>query len=226
MSYGYYQGFLDGSVGKESICNVGDSGDAGLIPASGRSPGAEDGNALQYPCLKVPMNRRAWWDIVQRVTKSQTRLSMHNDMVIIIFLKVVPCPLPSCFIPSSEILFPHSYLKQRGNGPSSVTASRLSRGIDSAYQDAWSETEHFLLQGSKLAQQKLVAFPGGKSSGREKTPWRESSGSTFGVTRRWDMTATRSLACHHSFLIMLFLLFLLNLVSTVKNTEVCVSKKA
>ena len=135
MSYGYYQGFLDSSVGKESICNVGDSGDAGLIPASGRSPGAEDGNALQYPCLKIPMNRRAWWDIVQRVTKSQTWLSMHNDMVIIIFLKVVPCPLPSCFIPSSEILFPHSYLKQRGNGPSSVTASRLSRGIDSDYPD-------------------------------------------------------------------------------------------
>ena len=161
MSYGYYQGFLDSSVGKESICNVGDSGDAGLIPASGRSPGAEDGNALQYPCLKIPMNRRAWWDIVQRVTKSQTWLSMHNDMVIIIFLKVVPCPLPSCFIPSSEILFPHSYLKQRGNGPSSVTASRLSRGIDSDYQDAWSETEHFLLQGSKLPQQKLVVFPGG-----------------------------------------------------------------
>ena len=72
MSYGYYQGFPDGSVGKESVCNVGDSGDAGLTPASGRSPGGEDDNPFQYPCLKMPMDRGAWWDIVQRVTKSQT----------------------------------------------------------------------------------------------------------------------------------------------------------
>ena len=35
-------GFLGGSVGKESACNAGDgrdTGDAGLIPGSGRSPG-------------------------------------------------------------------------------------------------------------------------------------------------------------------------------------------
>ena len=52
----------------------------------------------------------------------------------VILLKVVPCPLPSCFIPPSEILLPYSYGRQRGEGPSSVTASRLSRGIDPACQ--------------------------------------------------------------------------------------------
>ena len=45
------------------------------------SPGQEDsleeenGNSLQYSCLKNPMDTEAWWAIVQRVTKSQTRLS-------------------------------------------------------------------------------------------------------------------------------------------------------
>ena len=32
-------GFPGGSVGKESACNAGDTGDAGLIPGWGRSPG-------------------------------------------------------------------------------------------------------------------------------------------------------------------------------------------
>ena len=46
--------------------------------------------------------------------------------------KVVPCPFPSCYIPCSEILLPYSYGRQKGEGPPSVTALRLSRGIDAA----------------------------------------------------------------------------------------------
>ena len=49
--------FPDGSVGKESACNV---GDPGLIPAWGRSPGEGNGNPLQYSCLENPMDRGAW----------------------------------------------------------------------------------------------------------------------------------------------------------------------
>ena len=52
----------------------------------------------------------------------------------VILSKVVPCPLPSCFIPPSEILLPYSYGKQKGDSLSSVTASRLSRGIDPVCQ--------------------------------------------------------------------------------------------
>ena len=37
--YQFRLGFPDGAVGKESACNTGDRGDAGLIPGSGRSPG-------------------------------------------------------------------------------------------------------------------------------------------------------------------------------------------
>ena len=53
-------GFPDGSVGKESACNSGDTGDEGSIPGSGRSPGGGNSNPLQYSHLKNPMDRGAW----------------------------------------------------------------------------------------------------------------------------------------------------------------------
>ena len=40
--------------GKESACNVGDTGDASSIPRSGRSPVGGHGNPLQYSCLGIP----------------------------------------------------------------------------------------------------------------------------------------------------------------------------
>ena len=42
------------------------------IPGSGRSPGEENGNPLNYSCLENPKDRGAWWAIVHRVTKNQT----------------------------------------------------------------------------------------------------------------------------------------------------------
>ena len=45
--------------GKESICKAGDTGDLGYIPGSGRSPGGEDGNPLQYSCLENPHGQRS-----------------------------------------------------------------------------------------------------------------------------------------------------------------------
>ena len=44
-------GFPGGSDGEESACNA---GDLGLIPGSGRSPGAGNGNLFQYACLENP----------------------------------------------------------------------------------------------------------------------------------------------------------------------------
>ena len=35
------------------------TGDAGLIPGSGRSPGGGNGNPLQYSCLENPMDKRS-----------------------------------------------------------------------------------------------------------------------------------------------------------------------
>ena len=67
-------GFPGGSVGKESACNAGDTGDVCSISASGRSPGEGHGNPLQYSCLENPMDRGGWWDTVHEVAKSQTQL--------------------------------------------------------------------------------------------------------------------------------------------------------
>ena len=47
----------------------------GLIPGSGRCPGGEQGNPLQYSCLENSMDGGAWQATVPGVTKSQTRLS-------------------------------------------------------------------------------------------------------------------------------------------------------
>ena len=49
----YISGFLGGSDGKASACNV---GDLGLIPRWGRSSGEGNGNPLQYSCLENPMD--------------------------------------------------------------------------------------------------------------------------------------------------------------------------
>ena len=61
-------------VVKNPPANAGDVRDKGLIPGSGRFPGEGNGYPLQYSCLENPMDRGAWWVIVLRITKSQTRL--------------------------------------------------------------------------------------------------------------------------------------------------------
>ena len=58
--------FPGGSVVKNPPGNVGDTDS---IPGSGRSPGEENGNPLQYSCLGNPMDRGAWQAIVHGVTK-------------------------------------------------------------------------------------------------------------------------------------------------------------
>ena len=75
------QFFLSGCprdlAGKESTCNAGDTGDAGSIPGSGRSPGGGNGNPLQYSCLKNLTHRGVWQARIHGVAKSRTQLSTH-----------------------------------------------------------------------------------------------------------------------------------------------------
>ena len=59
---------LNGSAGKESICNAGDTS---AISGLGRSPREENGNPLQYSCLKDPMVGEAWWATVKKDAKSR-----------------------------------------------------------------------------------------------------------------------------------------------------------
>ena len=65
-------GFPGGSVVKNPPAN---SGDSGLIPGLGRSPGVGNGNPLQYCCPESSMARGAWRATVQGTAKSQTQLS-------------------------------------------------------------------------------------------------------------------------------------------------------
>ena len=65
-------GFPGSSAGKESTYN---RGDPSSIPGSGRSPGGEHSNPLQYSCLENSMDRGAWQAIVHGVSKSWTQLS-------------------------------------------------------------------------------------------------------------------------------------------------------
>ena len=45
------------------------SGDAGSIPGSERSPGEGNGNLLQDSCLEDPMDRGVWWAVVHEVAR-------------------------------------------------------------------------------------------------------------------------------------------------------------
>ena len=64
-----------GSAGKESACNT---GDLGLIPGLGRSPGEGKGYPLRYSGLENYMD-----SIVQEVTKSLMQFSLTHSSVIL-----------------------------------------------------------------------------------------------------------------------------------------------
>ena len=53
------RGLPGGSDSKESACNAEDTGDVGLIPELGRSPGGGHGNPLRYSCLENPHGQRS-----------------------------------------------------------------------------------------------------------------------------------------------------------------------
>ena len=57
---------------KSPFPKAGYTGDMGLIPGSGRSPGGGHGNPLQYSCLEDPMDRGACWATVHGIAESDT----------------------------------------------------------------------------------------------------------------------------------------------------------
>ena len=65
------QNDIYGSVGKESACSLGNTGDMGLIPGLGRSPGGGNDSPARYPCLGNPMDRGAWQATVHGVSKNR-----------------------------------------------------------------------------------------------------------------------------------------------------------
>ena len=69
-------GFPGGASGKEPACQC--RRQEMQVQSLGweKSPGEENGNALQYSCLENPMDRAAW--AVHKVAKSQTGLKQLN----------------------------------------------------------------------------------------------------------------------------------------------------
>ena len=66
MHAGYIKDLPWWLSGKETGCNVGDTG---FIPGLGRSPRVGNGTPLQYSCLENPMDRSTWWATVHGVAK-------------------------------------------------------------------------------------------------------------------------------------------------------------
>ena len=64
------------SSGGSAVKNpLASTGDVGLIPGLGRSPGGGNGSSLQYYCLGNSVDRGTWRATVSGGSKSQTRLS-------------------------------------------------------------------------------------------------------------------------------------------------------
>ena len=94
-----FSGFPDGSVGKEPAYNV---GDLGSFSGSGRYPGKENGNPLQYSCLRNPMDRGSRWATVHGVARVghdlATKPPPHSFQILFPFgyyriLSKVPCAI-------------------------------------------------------------------------------------------------------------------------------------
>ena len=67
--------------GKEFTCQCRKHRRCGFDLWVGKIPGVGNGNPLQYSCLENPTDRGAWQATVHGVTKSQTQLSMHKEML-------------------------------------------------------------------------------------------------------------------------------------------------
>ena len=63
-----------GSDGKASAC---DTGESGLIPELGGSPGGGKSDPLQYSCLENSIDRGAWQATVHGVAKDMTEQQTH-----------------------------------------------------------------------------------------------------------------------------------------------------
>ena len=68
------RGFPGGSLVKNLPASAGDTGDAGSIPGSGRSPVRVNGNPLQDSCQDNPMDRGAW----QAIQPMGLQRAQHN----------------------------------------------------------------------------------------------------------------------------------------------------
>ena len=73
-------GHLLASLMAQMVKNLrADAGEAGSIPASGRSPGEENDNPLQDSCPENSMHRRAWEATVHGVARESDTVQQLNS---------------------------------------------------------------------------------------------------------------------------------------------------
>ena len=74
-------GFPGSSVVRNLLANAEDTGDVGSISGLRRSPGAGNGNQLQYSCLENSTDRGAWWSAIHGVAELDMteRLRLNNN---------------------------------------------------------------------------------------------------------------------------------------------------
>ena len=68
---------MHNGVVQDPPANAGDTGDVGLIPGPGRSPGVGRATHSSILAWRIPMDKGAWWAIVHGVTESDTIEHMH-----------------------------------------------------------------------------------------------------------------------------------------------------
>ena len=138
-------GFLGGSDGEESACNV---WDLGSIPSLGRSPGGGCGSHCSILVWRIPMDKGAWWAVgLERVRYDWVTKHIHavTDLKALIVQweerqQVITCQVISscaCLVASvmSDFLWPYG-----------LQPSRLLCPLDSLGKNTGVSC-HFLLQG-------------------------------------------------------------------------------
>ena len=78
-------GFPSSSVVKNLPGNTGPAGNVGLVSGLGRSPGGENGNPIQYSCLKKNPRDRGAWQVtahgVERIGHDQAPTQFINSFL-------------------------------------------------------------------------------------------------------------------------------------------------
>ena len=105
-------GFPGASDSKESACNT---GDLGLIPGWGRSPGGGHGNPLQYYCLENPHGLRSlagcspWGckesDRTERPSRAHIHIYIEIDVYIFVCMYVCVWCVWSVFMLYEFLIF-------------------------------------------------------------------------------------------------------------------------
>ena len=156
-------------VVKNPPANAGDIRDVGSIPGSGRSPGGEHGNPLQYSCLENPLDRGAWWATVHGVEKSQTKLKQLSKPAKTLFgWNYLTLKYLTAFIPNITMniwwSFKHKWYPGwqyqgrafnnhlPGAREESVTESKLARHMRSQWEKPMNPRDKGLRQGGDFNQ--------------------------------------------------------------------------